>query len=205
MKIIPNPQPILRPGFLEEFQQLPRPKTGGCITNLRGTLTAPLLLLCEHPTPLELEANAPFCDLSAKMYCSMLDQLGFDHEKNFLIVPHSRFGIKPNKASTTDMLPFLQAHLPQRIKCIVCVGIASFGFTFSGGRKTHAQTIIGNPMYLPKLRTLPVYVLPDSALLALATANDWREKQRGMEHAEKLQNLMLNLKSFVEEKLNVIL
>lgn len=199
MKII---RPTVHP-FLQEFKRLPRPKTGECLTNLRGSFSAQVLLLCEHPTELELANNAPFTDTAAVMYCSIINSAGFSHEDNFLIVPYSRFGKKPSKASTVDTLPFLQRHMPEHIRCVVCVGMSAFGFVFAGGRKTHAQTILGNPMYIPRLRTLPVYVLPDSSLLLDATSEDYRMRNKAVEKGQFIYDLTLNLKKFLTEKLEI--
>lgn len=144
----------------------------------------------------------PFSDSAARSYWAILDQAGFEAD-DFLIVPYSRFGAKPNKASTVDMLPFLQEHLPPTVRCVVCMGMPAFGFTFAGGRKTHAQTILGNPMYLPKLRTLPVYVLPGTELLLEVSSADYRLRIKALERAEALYNLTLNLRKFCQTKLGL--
>lgn len=199
MKIV---RPKVHP-FLAEFKKLPPPRTGPHITNLRGNIRAPLLLLCEHPTLLELEENVPFADMPSRIMSSLLNQAGFECEEHFLIMPHSRFGPKPSKASTCDTLPMLQRHLPDYVKGVVCLGMPAFGFTFAGGRKTHAQTIIGNPMYIPRLRTLPVFVLPGSELLLETSSDDYRLRNKAMEKAEQFLNLSLNLFKFCQTKLGL--
>lgn len=188
--------------FVAAYRRLPGPPDVPMITTLRGNLDAPMLLLCEHPTPEEFEANVPFSGPLARTYAAILEEAGINVDRHFLVMPFSRFGPKANKASTHDTLPFLQANLKHtKVKCVVVIGMTAFGFTFAGGRKTHARSIIGNPMFLPQIDTRAVYVLPNSALLADLGSEDFRAMKKAEEMVQTIVNLTLNLKVFVTDRL----
>jgi uracil-DNA glycosylase len=187
--------------FLMAYRSLPYPSETAVLTTMRGSLKAKMLLLAEHPTAEEYEANVPFSGAHARTYCAILAEAGFDSDRDFLVMPFSRFGPKPNKASTQDTLPFLQKHLDSTgIKCVVVIGMNAFGFTFAGGRKTHARSIIGNPMFMPHLGTRAVYVLPDTTLLEdLGNEEEFKLKKRAEDKAHWIHRSTLNLRAFVEK------
>lgn len=181
----------------------PPPKDLPVITRLRGSPDAEVLLLAEHPTEEEYANNVPWCDQAAITYCQIMEQQDINTDK-FLVMPFSRFGAKPNKASTEWCLPLLKEHLPHSpVKCVVVIGMHAFGFTFAGGRKTHAKTIIGNPMYLPYIGTLPVFVMPDSSLLLEQNSDDFRMAQAARKKAEIVFGVAGKLRNFLTNRLQI--
>ncbi len=195
MKLPPKPtNPILA-----AWRKLPVPEDEPAITNLAGNFHAPMLLLADHPTDQELANNAPFTSDVAEQYMrgmSLCDQIDF--RTDFLIVPFSRFGPKANKASTEHTFQFIKDILPlTKVKCVVVIGMNAFGFTFAGGRKTHARSIIGNPMYLPQIYTVPVFVMPDMQYI-LPHKDDWKAIRFAKEKLHSIGNLTLNLSKFVQ-------
>lgn len=190
--------------FVQAFEALSVPANVSAVTRLRGTVEAKLLLLAEHPTEDDYAANAPFINDGAKVFTYLMQQAGLEVDDNFIVMPYSRFGPKANKASTVHTLPFLKEHLDStNVKCVVCVGMGAFGYTFAGGRKTHSRSIIGNPMYLPSIGVRPVYVLPDTSLLLDTDSRDFRLARRAGEKAQQVLNLTLNLKAFLAKKLQL--
>jgi len=133
-----------------------------------------------------------------RVYANILAEAGFDMERDFLVMPYSRFGSKPNKASTKDTFPLLHEWLPQlNVKCIAVLGMTAFGHTFAGGRKTHAKSIIGKPMYLPEMHSLPVFVLPDSTLMHSIDEKDYRQRRALEDKQKKVFQHCLDLAKFV--------
>lgn len=192
--------------FVAAYRRLSFPTDQEVLTTMRGSLKAELLLLCEHPTQEEYDNNVPFSGLTAHVYNSIFQECDLALDYHFLVMPFSRFGPKPNKASTKDTLPFLVEHLDQtNVKCVVVIGMTVFGFTFAGGRKTHARSIIGNPMFLPQIGTRPVFVLPDSTLLEDVSSTNFKAMKRAEEKVRVIYNLTLNLRKFATEKLNLSL
>lgn len=190
--------------FLAAFRALPVPDDLPAIRALRGNMNAPLLLLAEHPTEEDYFAEAPFVSDAAKCFCYLLHQADLDTDEHFLVMPFSRFGPKPNKASTEATLPFLRRYLDEtNVKCVVTVGMEPFGFTFAGGRKTHSRSIIGNPMYLPYIGTRPVFVMPDTSLLLETSSADFRTARKANDKAQEVLNLAARLRTFAVEKLKL--
>lgn len=192
------------PPFVAAYRLLSGPPDAPMLTTMRGNLKAEMLLLCEHPTEEEYKANVPFSGQRARVYEAIMQEAGVSIDKHFLVLPYSRFGPKPNKASTHDTLPFLVKHLDStKIKLIVVIGMHAFGFTFAGGRKTHARSIIGNPMFLPQIGTRAVFVMPDTSMLENLSSDDFREMKRAEEKARQIHNLTLNLCAFAKNKLGI--
>lgn len=167
MKIqIRKATPPTKPTVGSLFAALTQPKEGPCITRLRGNARAELMLLMDHPEEDDFTNNVPGTGPLGSMYLQILAEAGFDIEKDLLLIPHSRFGAKPNKDSTRETLAFVQLvqeELPKKI--VVCMGMTPFSHVFAGGRKTHWSSIIGNPMWIPSVKAY-VYVLPGTEFLA---------------------------------------
>ena len=199
MKLPPHP-------FIAKYQALPVPANVKAITNVWGSLSAKALILAEHPTVDEIDNNLAFTSVAARVYHrAMLADTGFtDLSEDFIVIPFSRFnvgrGSKPSKASTEHTFEFLKDAVPSltNLRCTVRIGMTSFGFTFAGGRRTHARSIIGNPMFLPQLYTLPVVVLPDTSLVVPDDPDNWRAARLAKDKMVQIQNLTINLHAFVQ-------
>lgn len=199
MKIIPKKAPAVHP-ILQLYRNLPWPEKLPTLTNLAGSYNAKMLLLCDHPTPDEFTANVPFCGDAAQNYMNAVASTErIDPRSDFLIVPHSRFGKKANKASTLHTFDFVkELLLISKIQCVVCTGITSFGFTFAGGRRTHARSVIGNPMFLPQIYTVPVFVMHDTQFI-LPDPQSFRDVRFARDRLQAIANLTINLANFMEQ------
>jgi hypothetical protein len=184
--------------YLRDFRKLPVDFSQPHIRNLAGNYDAKLLFLCEELTLSEYESGVPLSDANEhRVYCSLLSSAGFDLHEDFLVVPFMRFGKKPRKDSTMGIKDYVcSLFATGQFRACICMGISPFAFTFAGGRKTHARSIIGNLMFMPELGSRPVYVLPGSAFLC-PNESVWREVSYAKEvaqnivaRAEKLKELL---------------
>lgn len=187
-----------RPTVGSLFAAMTQPKEGPCITRLRGNVKSDIVLLMDHPEEDDFNNNVPGTGPLSAMFLQILLEAGFDIESQMLLVPHSRFGEKPNKDSTRETLAFLQLvqeEYPKKI--IACMGMTPFSHVFAGGRKTHWSSIIGNPMWLPNVKAY-VCVLPGTEFLA-CDPNDYKasrirdkQVQSIYAHATKLHKFAIS-------------
>ena len=189
--------------FVEAYRRLWSPEGEPCITNIAGSIHAPILLLAEHPTEAEYDANTPIASPGGQVYSAIFNEAGFDLGRDFLILSFSRFGKKANKASTKDTFPFLLEHITgTSVRCVAMIGMEAFSHVFAGGRKTHARSIIGQPMYLPQLHSLPVFVLPDTTFIHSVDEKNWRLVNLCKDKQMRIFEHVKNLKKFVDTLTN---
>lgn len=188
-------------GFAAAFRELPvpPPKKGKdpvpSMRNLIGSMQCRILVIGPHPTANEMANGVPFSDNESDFfYTSMKDALGMKDD-DFLLMPCSYFGAKASAASTKEILPFLNRNVPHllKLKLIVCAGMEPFSYVFAAGRKTHARTVIGNVMYMPFLRNLPVFVLPDAHRMFPNDPDNWKDMNFANDNREAFVKLLEKL------------
>lgn len=198
LKLAPKP---VHP-FLAEYRKLPVDFSQPHIRNLGGNYDAEILFLCEELTQTEYDNGVPMSDPQEhRVYSHLLGEAGFDLNEDFLVVPFMRYGKKPKKDNTSGTKDLVRTLFATgKFRVCVCMGISPFGFTFAGGRKTHARSIIGNVMFLPELNTRPVYVLPGSQFLC-PNESVWREVNYAKEVAKNIHACAVKLRELLKTRI----
>lgn len=202
MRIKLKPSAPVHP-ILAKFRALPvDEKKPPFIRNLAGNYSADLLLLCEQLTENEYRDGAPLSDPQEhRVWCSIVEGAGYDLSKDFLVVPFTRNGTKASKASTAGTREFvIDLFKTGQFRACVCMGMGPFAYTFAGGRKTHARSIIGNPMFLPELGSRPVFVLPGSEFLCPAEGA-WREINFAKEKLAHISAIAVKLRELLKTRI----
>lgn len=188
--------------ILAAFRELSVDPMQSNIRNLAGNYDSDILFLCEPLTETEYSNKCPMSDPEAhRVYLNVLQQAGFDVLRDTLVLPFQRFGTKPKKENT-DGISTLVTRIFKggEFKVCVCMGMLPFAYTFAGGRKTHARSMIGNLMFLPQLSGKPVFVLPSSDGL-IPKDGSWREANYAKECAARLHSSALKFKELLKSRI----
>jgi len=186
----------------EEYQALPLPKETAHPYQAWGNLEADNLLIAPPITNYD-KGITPFTDPAARYTHSVFSKHSVDVRNSFFVIPCHRYGDKPNKASTLDLLPLIQKWTKLgKTKNVFCVGKEAYRFTFCGGLTTSLKTLAGRQVYLSvKLGSVPLVVIPD----IYGTVQDihdklpfreqkWREELQGLCREEVTKSISKTIK-----------
>jgi len=190
------------------YQQLVASTTARPImAKMRGSLSAPVLLIAPPATEAEYAKGVPLSDFAGQTLHIILEEsAGWDTQRDALVVCCSLYGVKPNKASTQPIRDFV-LELFNR-KCYsgcIAVGEDAFRFIFGRGLKPSMASIVGQTMYVPETKFAPLFVLPNIGHLhsppdGLAKRDWWCYMAVQEELKDSLrENLAQRLTKFIKE------
>jgi uracil-DNA glycosylase len=170
-------------------EQVPR------ITKLRGNLNSKILLVTPPLTKEEYSRDTPFCSPAARIFHELLKQSsGLDTNKDFLVVPCSIFGLKPNKASTDPIVKFVtELRKRNAIQLFLPVGEEAMKHVFNGGKKANLVALVGNVVRPPQIGYLQLLALPDVDPLIPEKTENNRENYIRERKAEQRAELFCKL------------
>lgn len=160
-------KPVIR--VLQLYRALPvfPAKAAPTVSQMLGNSAAKVLLIAPPCGDKGYMDNLPMVSGPEMFLMQMMDEKGIDPADTFLSVSCSRWGLKANKASTTDIREFvMQCGKEQLFPLYVCVGGVAFSHIFGGGKKTSMKTLGGSTLHLRELPEARLFVLPDPEPLA---------------------------------------
>mgnify|MGYP002635993223 CR=1 FL=1 len=149
---------------LQLYRKLPPVpnKATPVVSQMLGNPKAKVLMIAPPCGERGYQENLPMVAPFELFLIQMMEEKGIYPTDDFLTVSCSRWGLKPNKASTADIQEFVMHCGKARLfPLFVCVGGTAFSYVFGGGRKTSMKTLGGSTLHLRELPEARLFVLPD--------------------------------------------
>lgn len=149
------------------------------VCKMRGNAFARILVVAPPCDAYEINKGMPFVNQSAQEAHTILSDYGISTDKHFLIVSCSRYGLKPSKHSTDMIRNYVMKCAEERLfDYYVCIGDTAFKFVFGAGKKPSSSTLVGSTLYVPETGRKPLFVFPNTDLLApQLTDDEWLNRK----------------------------
>lgn len=153
-------------------------KAAPTVSQMLGNPQAKALLIAPPCGEKGYQENLPMVSGPEMFLMQMLDEKGIDPAGTFLSISCSRWGLKANKASTSDVRDFvMQCGRERLFPLYVCIGGVAFSHIFGGGKKTSMKTLGGSTLHLRELPEAKLFVLPDPDPLAPVFSGDRAQRR----------------------------
>lgn len=156
---------------------------------MRGNPRSRVLIVAPPMTVSEYERGIPLTDPDAAFFHTLLKEAtGLDTERHCYVISCSRYGLKPNKASTQDVVEYVRQLAQFRLfDLCICVGDDAFKFIFGRGKKPTMNSLAGSTIRHGDIYHLPVFTFPSLQGLVHEETGDKREDRFRADWSNKQQ------------------
>lgn len=154
---------------------------------MRGNPNSEVCIIAPPPNEKDYEQGTPLSSPAALMLHELLLEVCGLNTQKCCVFSVSRFGLKPNKASTQDVVEaYSKMRRLNQFKLVITVGDDAFKYVFARGKKP-APSIFGNIMYVPETSHKPLFALPELLGLHVTIPDDPRTRAKILDWQDKVE------------------